>query len=370
VAWFVDWMEHHATERDAAVEGLVYAYYDTDKQRPWFLSTMVSADVARFYLQAGDQTRARAIGDGLLRWQHDGSGRFGERLGGAFPSELHKEGTEWVAKPYYASSDNLTVIEALLDLSEATSDPRYLDAAKRSGVWLRDVMSHGELYGVWAQPHGAPMHAVTASGDFDNRIGVGRTLFWLPTLHRLAAMTGESSFAQMAEQAEAFLAHGQHPSGGFHDHYDPGYPALPFDQNRFRAYGPDGAVVADDSIRASLGMVFAGNHESSARFAKWLSHRQGRVTGYIGIETGKPRFTPRDRVYYDIVSSGLLGALLGRLDVEHADTTDFLLNTQAENGGWYWGWDEQTDRPLTATQSTLTGLWALLDLSPRAHALQ
>ena len=41
------------------------------------------------------------------------------------------------------------IIEALLDLHSLSGHAGYLAAAVRAGEWLRDVMAHGELYGVW-----------------------------------------------------------------------------------------------------------------------------------------------------------------------------------------------------------------------------
>jgi hypothetical protein len=365
---FVGWLDRSVRASEASVANLYYAYYDAAKRRPWFLSPMVSADVLRFFLQVGDVARAAAIGDAILHWQNTGEGVGGERVAGAFPSELDQDKGVWVAKPYYDSHDNLVIIEALLDLAAATAQPRYLQAAVRAGAWLRDVMAHGERYGVWVEAHGAPMKFVTASGDFDNRIAVGRTLLWLPTLHRLAAAAQDDSFVALAESTRAFLLRGQDANGGFADHYDPGYPAQPFDAARFRPYGPDGSVVADDSIRAALGALLGGDKDAAERFTRWLPRAEGRIPGYLGLDTGKPRFTSRDRVYHDVMSTALYERLAQRLDLtsDVASARTFLEGTQGDDGSWFWGVDAEMNRPVNSDQATLIGLWAFADLCPRA----
>ena len=40
---------------------------------------------------------------------------------------------------------------------------------------------------------------------------------------------------------------------------------------------------------------------------------------------------------------------------------------QAPNGGWFWGLREDTGTQITADQSTITGLSALMDLSPLSN---
>ena len=84
------WLTRTAAAPEPAVQGLYFAYVDGagEAARPWFLSTMVSSEVARFWLEIGENDRARAVGDALLRWQHTGEGPWGPRLEGAFPSEI------------------------------------------------------------------------------------------------------------------------------------------------------------------------------------------------------------------------------------------------------------------------------------------
>jgi hypothetical protein len=370
VALFVRWLEAHARATDPEVKDLYFAYYDAaageETGEPWFLSPMVSADVLRFYLRLGNLAQATRIGDALLGWQHDGGGKVGGRLVGAFPSEIAKDGQGWAPRYLYDTHDNLVVMEALLDLQEATGQQRYLQAAKRTGDWLRDVMTHGERYGVWQGTLSAPMKGVTDSGDFDNRIAVGRTLLWLPTLHRLAAKTKDQSFAALARDAQALLAKAQTPAGGFYDHYDPGYPAVAYDSSLFRTYGPDGSVVADDSLRAALGLWLLGDDAAAERFSRWISHPNGRVAGYLSISTGEPWFTTGEPVYDDLISTALYRYLADRLGLpDNGEERAYLARTQAKNGGWYWGWSRTLDAPIEKTQATLTGVYALVDLLPQ-----
>jgi hypothetical protein len=363
-AKFEGWLER-VREKESNGADLYYAYYDTALARPWFLSPMISAEVLRYQLRRGNVAQARRIGDALLRWQHDGSGAKGERIKGAFPSEIEKTDSGFAARYLYDSSDSLAVMQALLELSEATRSQRYLEAARLTGVWLRDVMSHGEVHGVWLSPLGAPMKAVTAAGDFDNRIGVGRTLFWLPALDYLSRLTGDASFAELSADARALLSLGQLDNGGFADNYDPGWPAQPFDIANFRAYGEDGSVVADDSIRGALAALHEGDDAAARSFGAWLITEQGKVPGYLTLASGEAHFPAGNAKYYDIFSCALyerLGSQLGDADAELA--ARFVQSAQAADGGWFWGWDAAKNAAVDSNQSTLTGIWALVDLSP------
>jgi hypothetical protein len=209
------------------------------------------------------------------------------------------------------------------------------------------------------------MKAVTSSGDFDNRIAVGRTLFWLPVLDRLSRLTGDGSFAELAADAKALLSLGQMENGGYADHYDPGWPAEPFDLSRFSAYAKDGSVVADDSLRAALAAEQAGDHEAVARFTRWLPSEQGRIVGYLNLESGEPHFPAGNKKYFDLISSALYYRLSSAVRADDVNAAvQFLTKTQAANGGWHWGWDAHKNAAIDSNQSTLTGLWILTDLSP------
>lgn len=363
------WLNENAAASDPEVRGLYHAYVDGTGPgaRPWHLSTMVSAEVARFWLAIGEIERAIAVGDALLRWQHAGAGRSGDRLGGAFPSEIARTGAGYQPRYLYDSSDTLAVIEALLALEEATGDARYLEAAHRGGVWLRDVMAHGERYGVWAEPHRVPMKAVTEAGAFDNRIAVGRVTFWLPTLRRLARRVGDPTFAELAEHSWAFLSHAQVGSGAYADHYDPGYPAVPFDPARFRAFTADGAVVADDSLRAALGAIAGGAGAAEvARFLAWMPADRAGIPGYLGLDDGARRTSPEHPAWDDLISTALLAAVRRRAGLGPSATGQALLErSQGADGGWPWGWVEDQQGPVDTTRATMTGIWAVLDLTPR-----
>jgi hypothetical protein len=49
---------------------------------------------------------------------------------------------------------------------------------------------------------------------------------------------------------------------------------------------------------------------------------------------------------------------------EADEAARFLAATQADDGGWYWGWDAAKNAPIDGNQSTLTGAWILADLFP------
>jgi len=349
---------------DPEVTGLYHAYYHVEENRPFYLSLRASAQVARYMVRRGRDAEALAIGDALLGWQHSGDGEDGLLLGGAFPTEIVRRSDGYDALPVYDSADNLAIIEALLDLHSLSGHAGYLAAAVRAGEWLRDVMAHGELYGVWLEPYGVPMASVL-DGALDNRIPIGRTAFWIPTLRRLGALAGVSGFDALADRLTAFGRLGQNESGGFYDHYEPGWPPAPFHQDRFQAYGYDNSVVADDSIRAAISAVQRGDLEMAERFTDWLSTPAAGIFGYISLLTGDGLFVEGDLPYYDVVSTGLIRSLYERLGFDVQSETAFLIDAQYTNGGWYWGLVASDGEPITGEQATLTGLWAVMDLSPR-----
>lgn len=342
------WLRSTVVAHDGDARDLVYAYFDTDTHTPWFLSPSVTAEAIRYWLDSGAVDQARRSGDALLKFQHPL---------GAFPSEIVLADDHAEPADMYDSADTLAVIAALLDLLQVTHDPRYLEAAARAGIWIRDVMMHGETRGLWVDPYGAPMKAMTAAGDFDNRIAVGRTLFWIAALGRLGERLGDSSFAAAENQARTFLASGRHGAAYF-DHYDPGWPAHPFDQSRFRAAGIDNSVYADDSLRAAVGAFAAGDINAADRLSRWLTVEDGGIFGYLGLETGAGRFVAGDAPYYDVIASALFAQLCQELGDPVDDAMRFLANTQSPNGGWYWGRVASTGEPITSDQATLTGLWA------------
>lgn len=356
------WLEARARVTHGPARDLYYAYYDAETGERSFISTAVSADVVRFLLARGDVDRAVATGYALLGVQHAGAGPAGERLRGAFPSEIHPTG-EPLGTDQFDSADNLAVVEALVDLYATTRDPIFLDAVERAAGWLRDVMSHGERVGVWCERLPGLMRLVTREGAFDNRIPVGRSLFWLPTLERVARVLDAPEFAELAAQGRAFAALGQGAHGGFADHYDPGWPAQPFSPDRFRPWGMDGAVFADDSLRAALGLA-ATDPDAADRFLDWLDVDAGKVHGYLGWDDGAARFVPGDRPYYDVIATALYRELVGPEAPLAARAEHYLATTQGPDGAWHWGRVAATGEPVDSLEATLTGLWAVQDLAP------
>ena len=356
---FERWLVEHVRHSMPAGE-LYFAYFDPEGEGAWALSPPISAEVARYWLRVDAIDAALPIGEALLAAQHDGRGSAGSRLAGAFPSEI--DPATHRPRYLYDTTDNLTIIEALLDLHEATGEVAYLEGARRSGRWIEQVMSHGDRYGVWREAHAVPMKAATDTGDFDNRIAVGRLLFWVPTLRRLSDAVAEPELAALADRIVDFTARGQTATGGFFDHYDPGYPPEPYDVERFSGYAGD-AVVADDSIRAALGLVDTAPARARA-FARWLGCEDGEVPGYLDLAHGGPYRGPGSTAYLDLLSGALVAALARRLG-EPTTASALLARAQSGDGGWPWAWDPADDVSLSAEQATLVGLWSLIDLSPR-----
>ena len=361
------WMEGSVRARSAGVDGLYYAYYDTDTSTPTHLSPMISAEVLRYRLGLGEIAAAREIGEALLPWQAQISADTRRsRNAGAYPSEIAaREDGSFEARYLYDSYDSLAVAEALLDLFDATSDVRYLKSAERVGSWIRDVMSQGDTFALWLSNLDAPMKAVTDAGDFDNRIAVGRTLFFLPTLHRLSERTGDESYAALASRAATWLLDAQTPSGAFYDHYDPGYPPVAFDPDRFAPFGSDGSVVADDSLRAGLAAWQLGYTDAADSLADWVPDASGGVPGYLSLANGGEHFPGANIPYHDVISSSLHAALIERNGGDASEAREFVLGLQDADGGWHWGWTVDAPEVVGTLQSTLTGLWAFVDLLPQ-----
>jgi hypothetical protein len=210
------------------------------------------------------------------------------------------------------------------------------------------------------------MKAATDAGAFDNRIAVGRLAFWTPTLRRLGRRLDDPTFAALADRTVAFLVPAQVASGGIADHYDPGYPAVPYDPTRFRAFTPDGAVVADDSLRAALGAVVTGADSMDLhRFLSWLPDDHGGIPGYLGLADGERRTSPGTPPYDDLIATALLAALRRRSGLPVSPAGQALLErTQDADGSWPWGWFMDAEAPVDATHATMTSIWAVIDLTP------
>ena len=119
-------------------------------------------------------------------------------------------------------------------------------------------------------------------------------------------------------------------------------------------------------------LVFAlAAHERGAkravdRFLSWLKPIGGGLPGYIDRMTGEAKFLPVDTPYFDIVASGLYRSLATRVGLfeEAIEADALLLMTQSDDGGWYWARAIADLSVVDGRKATLTGLWAVADLTP------
>ncbi|MFQ5510215.1 MAG: hypothetical protein ACE5EO_00040 [Candidatus Krumholzibacteriia bacterium] len=357
-----------AERLDGKASGL-YPYYrseekDFESSPDDFLSPMVSAKCILFWLEEDDVWRAARIADRLLYWQEAKEKEVHPAARGALPSQITWSGGEWVAGDRYYSSDNLVILEAFLLLYERTQADTLLSASGKIATWFKDVMCHGERFGVWREEHGAPMQFVTDDGAFNNKIFTAQELLWIDALRHFGELSGKMEYIEQFEKSKAFLLRGQSRRGVWFDHYDPGYPPKSYDSSRWHWYGSD-VVVADNALRAALGAYRVGAREQAERFADWLQPVDGAVYAYLNVTTGSGRFNDPTQPYYDVVASGLwrqLARKLGR-PKEVASADRFLQRTQNRSGGWYWGLSATGLRPLHRTEAVLTGLWAVSNLN-------
>jgi hypothetical protein len=166
------------------------------------------------------------------------------------------------------------------------------------------------------------------------------------------------------ETARAFYERAKLPSGAIWDKYDVGYPPVPYDASRWKAYGPN-QLIGDNMLRGAMGFYRMGDVEAAKATLRFIKDQDGGVPAYLSLQTGEPAFVPGSRIYYDVVCTGMIRALaLATGDTARAETcVAFLERTQdPETGAWYWGSRAQTFEPVEPRYATLTGLWAVTDL--------
>ena len=329
-----------------------------------FLSPMVTAKCVLFWLEEQSVNRAVRIGERLLYWQDRIRTHAHPNVAGALPSQIVEEDGQWAGGDRFYSGDNLVVLEAFLSLYERTGSQEFLDGAEHIARWIKDVMGHGEQYGVWLEPYFAPMQFATADGSFDNRVFTNTAFMWISALRHYGEVTNVMDYIEHFVLAKAFFLQGQSPHGVWFDHYDPGYPPQYYNTNRWQWFGDGGVVVADNAMRAALGALRVGAPDRAERFADWLRPRDGAVFAYLDAATGNGRFAPSDEPYYDVVVSGLWRDLtrgLGR-DKAAMVADRFLARTQSAGGGWYWGRRQNRLIPVQRSQAILTGFWAVSNM--------
>ena len=363
---FHRWLRTAGVAKERDVQNLVWNFYETDRQRGAWVYPMLSGKAILWLVRRGAVGEAAAIAKTLLFWQQTSRTGALAKSYGAFPSLVEPRGGAWVSGDRFYAGDNLVILEALVLLHERTKDPDLLNAAVGVGTWLTEIMSDGRRQGVWAEDHGAPMHFVTAAGDFSNHIHGSVEMLWIGALHRLGKAAAEPAYCRQADRAFRFYLAGQYASGAILDHYDPGYPAVPYDPGRWRPYQA-GQVISDNVLRSALGLCRMGELERARRFFRWLKTERGGVPAYLDLATGGEGFPPGQRVYFDVTSSGLHRSLCQWLGEKAAaeEAVAFLRRVRDRSGAWVWGVYRDDLAPVEPKLAPVAGFWATADLSTR-----
>jgi hypothetical protein len=357
-AWLLGRMMLH--EGDGA--GLVH-YYEHAASGPELLSPMVTAKTGLYLLATGRLDEAKACADALYRFQvpRDGPGHL---RGGLASSIVRGADGRLVSGDAYYAGDNLVAAWFFHALFRRTGEAAAAAAAAAACTFVCESLMSGLSAGVWAEDHGAPMALVRRDGARVNRINTHVELAWLRVLSDVGRVIRSGTLVRAFERSSAFHASGLQPSGAMLDHYEPGWPPARFDPARWRPYSTSGQLIGDNLLRAAVGWVRLGFPERARGIVAFLKPDDGAVPGYLDGRTGAAGFVARDRVYHDVVCSGLLrsvanalgdGALARRCEA-------YLARTQDEtSGGWFWGLHADDLTPVEPKRATLTGLWAVHD---------
>ena len=301
---------------------------------------------------------ARKLGNGLIALQASSSGN--RRCSGGVPSIANDD-----SRLYYAS-DALACAEAQIALYRATHRDRYLVSARRFIAFVRS-MSDGVGAGMFVENVGLPMQFVSWAGDYQNDVVLDGVLLFWHALLSFAKLAGDSAARDLYERGRRFvLAKVQAPSGAFYDHYDPGYPPLPYADSRWRFYKtePDGRRIAvgDSMLMAALGVQRLGGEAMVERFFRFLQPTNGAVYAYVDAATGGPGFAAGDKPYFDIVDSALYGVLLhraGSADEEQiAALRAVVKRARTKDGGYRWGRHVDGTWVQDEAEALVTGFWA------------
>jgi hypothetical protein len=343
-------------------DGLVY-YYDNPSTGPTLLSPAVTAKVCLYLLDTGRPELARRCGEALLRCQVPQTGP--KHLRGALPSEVTASKAGVAAGDAFYAGDNLLAATALHRLFQTTGEVRFASGAAGACTFVVLSLMSGVAQGVWKEDHGAPMLCIRENGALVNSIHAKVELLWLKALADVGALIKSPAMQEAFHKALAFYRRAVLPSGAILDHYDPGYPPTPYAAENWKPHSSE-TLIGDNLLRAALGFLRLGERERALPVLKFIQHQAGAVPGYLALGTGKDRFLPQDRIYYDVVCTGMVRALAaaaGDGAVVTQCTTLLERLQDGQTGGWYWGARADDWTPVEPKLATLTGLWAVHDFT-------
>jgi hypothetical protein len=315
---------------------------------------------AILYFVEHDLQYARRFGNALISLQSSmGGNRF---VGGGVPSIANDN------SQLYYSSDALIALKAMVTLWRATRDDRYRKSAAQFVDFIRRL-TYGTLHGMLAQDVGFPMHYATPDGTFQNQLVPNVSMLFWDSLRDYGIAFGDSGALKFFDDGRRFLlANAQAPNGAFYDHYDPGYPPVPYSPNRWRWFKIETTghpvAIGDNMMMAALGAQALGGGSIVDRFLNAVASHNGTFYAYVDLETRGSGFMRGDRPYIDIVDSAMYAVLLQRagrgMSPVIGDVKRVLAQSRSSAGGFRWGQYLSGDWVDDGAEALVTGYWAQL----------
>lgn len=395
-ASFASWFSASGVGTNPDVEGMPINFvYPDAPSEPVFIYPRLAAEKILWHLAVGQNAAASTLADKLITWQSTANSTTAEqRRRGGFPSIIAEDPGnpgEWIAAanaagtgtPRYYSHDALAIVTALCAVYDATGDADHLAAAELAGDFLLGMVSLPEAAGYLDASNAvAPVNFVDQNGSWDVDQYPTVAYAWIGGLDRLAALTSETDYSDLADTARTRYALGQHAQGWWYSHLTTwsNYPTLPpaaYSSSNWKRYSEvNSTIIADDYLHATLGAWAAGDSSAFDAAVAWVEtavDQNGCVPGYLLTgSSGAHGFGLAD-VYCDIVSSALWRSVAQRAgDADAvAAAARYVEAAQDADGGWRWGRYLKLGLDATAAaapeaeeqQAPHTGMHATADLA-------
>jgi hypothetical protein len=350
-AAFSDWILHYQIAPSGLCRYFRFGAHDSEE------SPLATA-YAILWLLSTHPNEARRLGEALIELQNASLGN--RYTGGGVPSVANAR------EQLFYSSDALICIKAMMALWRATHDDRFLAAAGRFADF---VVRMTDVRGFLAANVGYPMQYVSPDGNYQNFLVPNVGMLFFNALHDYGQAANNGRILQVFDVGKTFLlSEAQAPNGAFYDHYDPGYPAVPYTRSRWRWFNSDknGDVgISDNMLMSALGAQQLGDSSSVRRYLDWAHPTNGAFYAYVNVETRESAFISTDKPYFDVVCSGMYSVLRARAQRGVDPATVGVLNSAVTNdGGYRWGKLAGGDGWIdSGAEALVTGYWAVLCLS-------
>jgi hypothetical protein len=318
---------------------------------------MATAYSILFFL-AHDLHYAKRFAAALIALQSSFAGN--KYVSGGVPSIANDQ-----SRQFY-SSDALICLKAMMALWRTTRDDRYRKSAALFFQFI-ERMVHGTAVGMLSQDVGFPMHYSTPEGAFQNHLVPNVAMLFWDSIMEYGAAFGDAKALSIFDQGRRFLLGStQASNGAFYDHYDPGYPAVPYAPSRWRWFKTETSghpiAIGDNMMMAALGAQILGGGSLVDRFLASMTSRSGEFYAYIDLETYGSGFMKGDRPYIDVVDSAMYEVLLRRAGRQSAAVTAnvrrVLARSKSSAGGFRWGQYTSGEWVDDGAEALVTGFWA------------